>query len=116
MATTTYTENGTLLSTLSRFATRWLFSTNHKDIGTLYLTVALASGLMGGIFSIVMRMELLAPGLQYLSGGQAWNVIITAHGLIMVFFFVMPALIGGFGNWFIPIMIGGPGYGFSPDE
>ena len=82
------------------FVERWLFSTNHKDIGTMYLLFAIIGGLIGGLFSFIMRLELHNPGLQVIETGQMWNVFITAHGLIMVFFMVMPALIGGFGNWF----------------
>ena len=94
------------------FFTRWFCSTNHKDIGTLYIIFSIIAGLIGGAFSVMMRMELQEPGLQYIADGQVWNVWITAHGLIMVFFVVMPGLIGGFGNWFVPLMIGAPDMAF----
>jgi len=97
--------------------TRWLYSTNHKDIGIMYLVFSIFTGLIGGAFSVYMRMELSHPGVQYMLAdgapdGHLWNVIITAHGLIMVFFVVMPALIGGFGNYFMPLMIGAPDMAF----
>jgi cytochrome c oxidase subunit 1 len=94
------------------FVRRWLMSTNHKDIGTLYITMAFIGACTGGMLSEIMRQQLMYPHNTIITSGAAWNAIITAHGLIMIFWFVMPALIGGFGNWFVPMMIGAPDMAF----
>src|SRR6476661_9622063 len=91
---------------------RWVYSTNHKDIGTMYLVFALVSGVIGGLLSMAMRAELMEPGLQIFGNPEVFNMLVSYHGLIMIFFTLMPALIGGYGNWMVPLMIGAPDMAF----
>ena len=110
------------------FFTRWFMSTNHKDIGILYIVTAAVVGFVSVAFTVYMRMELMDPGVQYMClegaslvaaavedctpNGHLWNVLITGHGILMMFFVVIPALFGGFGNYFMPLMIGAPDMAF----
>jgi hypothetical protein len=97
---------------ISLWTERWFLSSNAKDIGTLYVIFALFSGLLGTAFSVLIRLELSGPGVQYIADNQLYNSIITAHAILMIFFMVMPALIGGFGNFLLPLLVGGPDMAF----
>ncbi len=95
-------------SSISLWLERWFWSSNAKDIGILYLIFALLSGLVGTAFSALIRLELSGPGVQFIADNQLYNSIITAHAIVMIFFMVMPAMIGGFGNFLLPLLVGGP--------
>jgi len=108
-----YSMNQTIKSSgISLWLERWFLSSNAKDIGTLYLIFALFSGLLGTAFSVLIRLELSGPGVQYIADNQLYNAIITAHAILMIFFMVMPAMIGGFGNFLLPLLVGGPDMAF----
>ncbi len=100
------------------FFTRWFMSTNHKDIGILYIFTAAVLGFISVAFTVYMRLELMEPGVQYMvdeagnPDGDIWNIMVTGHGVLMMFFVVIPALFGGFGNYFMPLMIGAPDMAF----
>jgi cytochrome c oxidase subunit 1 len=103
------------MAKFNKFLLRWICSTNAKDIGVLYLIFGFISALIGTSFSMLIRLELASPGVQYIVSEkyeQIYNNLITAHAIFMIFFFVMPVLIGAFGNYFVPIFLGAPDMAF----